>query len=200
MKMKILAAGACVVSAAAGAVGGYFVARRKLEAEYAEIALVEIEEARVFYKRDDDATPEGALAKRRPGGTLSDRDKELAAASREVGPPVAVLEKVLSGLKYGTPTVDGAKKPYVIAKDIFMNGETGYPNITLTYYADEVLADETDTPIEDVEMTIGSKNLTRFGQKSEDPRVVYIRNDRLQVDYEVVLDDGSYAAAVGLEE
>lgn len=201
MNKTILAVGACIVSAAAGAVGGYFFAKRQLEEEYARIAREEIEEARVFYKKDEDATPEGALAKRRPGETLTTLDKEIAEKGRDEdpGPDMATLNKVLSGLKYGTPTVNGAKKPYVIAKDVFMNSEVGYPNVTLTYYSDEVLADETDTPVEDVEMTVGSKNLTRFGQQSDDPRVVYIRNDRLQVDYEVLLDDGSYAAAVGLD-
>ena len=201
MKTKILAVGACIVSAAVGAVGGYFLARRKLEAEYAEIARTEIEEARVFYKKDEDSTPEGALAKRRPGSNLSDMDRQVAEEGREDGPATGVLNRVLTGLKYGAPTVGGPKQPYVIAQDIFMNGEVGYPNITLTYFAgDEILVDEADEPIEDVEMTVGSINLTYFGRDSGDERVVYVRNDRLQIDYEVCLDDGKYSATVGLEE
>lgn len=195
----ILAVGACIVSAAAGAVGGYFFAKRQLEKEYAEIARQEIEEARVFYKKDDDSTPEGALAKRRPGMHLDKTGLEDVHPEQIQGPPTDVLKKVLDGLKYGTPSEGGPKAPYVIAQDVFLNSEVGYPQVTLTYYADEVLADETDSPIEDIEMTVGIKNLTRFGQQSDDPRAVYIRNDRLQADYEVVLDDGTYAAVVGLD-
>jgi hypothetical protein len=52
-------------------------------------------------------------------------------------------------------------------------------------------------PIPDVNATVGDGNLDRFGHRSKDPRVVYIRNEKLGIEYEVCKSDGSYAEEVG---
>ena len=83
--------------------------------------------------------------------------------------------------------------PYVIAPD-----EVGlyddYDEITLTYYADHILADDMDEIVEDVEEKVGYDALTHFGQYEED--CVYVRNDKRKVDYEIVLDERTYAEVV----
>jgi hypothetical protein len=92
--------------------------------------------------------------------------------------------------------------PYVItAEEFFTEGETN-EKICLAYYeGDETLADDAQDKIDDVEEKIGTANLLRFGHGSDDPNSVYIRNEKLECDFEVVREDGSYAKLVlGLDE
>ena len=71
--------------------------------------------------------------------------------------------------------------PYVISPDDF--GETGYETVSLTYYSDNVLADDYDEVVEDAELIIGNYALDRFGEYEED--IVHVRNDVNQTDYEI---------------
>ncbi len=87
--------------------------------------------------------------------------------------------------------------PYVINHDEFYVGEPDYQQSTLTYYdEDDVLTDERDQPINDTDGTVGDLNLTRFGHGSKDNKIVYIRSDRLGLDFEVVRSSGSYVKEV----
>jgi hypothetical protein len=77
-----------------------------------------------------------------------------------------------------------------------------YEKATVTYFShDDVLADERDARIDGIDEQFGLENLERFGHGSEDPNIVYIRNDKLQIDFEVVKSDGSFTAEVlGIDE
>jgi hypothetical protein len=88
--------------------------------------------------------------------------------------------------------------PYVIHRDEFDDEEKGYSHSTLTYYkGDDVLCDESDVPIYNAEK-IAAPLL--FGHGTNDPNVVYIRNERLEAEYEVMLDSGYYSVEVLGEE
>src|SRR5678809_1020985 len=82
MNMKMVAIGGTFFGALAGAVGGYLLAERRLEAKYARIAEDEISEARKYYKtllKDGELSdPTKLLPKRNSGGTLTEMDKSLA--------------------------------------------------------------------------------------------------------------------------
>ena len=81
------------------------------------------------------------------------------------------------------------EKPYVIEPDEF--GELDdYGTISLTYYADQYLADENDELVEDVDDIVGTESLTHFGEFEDDS--VFVRNDRLKCDYEILLDMRNY--------
>lgn len=85
--------------------------------------------------------------------------------------------------------------PYLITKDEMLNGQ----NIEreLTYYKeDDTLADEHDNVIEDADSLVGNENLQQFGRISGNPRIVFVRNDDLDVDFEINLSDGSYTREV----
>lgn len=87
--------------------------------------------------------------------------------------------------------------PHVITKDEFDNNDTDYDQATLTYYdGDDVLADQQDSPVDNIEAVMGYENLLRFGHGSGDPRIVYIRNPKLELDFEVVHSDGKFAKEV----
>ena len=83
-------------------------------------------------------------------------------------------------------------KPYVISPDEFASNPPGYATMALEYYADGVLADGWGE-ILDVEKTIGEGATECFGDYVDD--IVYVRNEREQVDYEITKDPRTYAEA-----
>lgn len=89
--------------------------------------------------------------------------------------------------------------PYVIHVDEYMADEMGWDSqSTLTWYeGDEILCDSHDKPIYNHNEVVGE---LRFGHGSNDPNVVYIRNERLQAEYEVIRDSGSYEENVLSEQ
>lgn len=96
-----------------------------------------------------------------------------------------------TGRKKGSATVND--KPYVISPEEF--GElAGYGKISLTYYADGILTDENDEEVDDVDEIVGTESLEHFGEYEDDS--VFVRNDRLKCDYEILLDQRPYADAL----
>lgn len=86
-------------------------------------------------------------------------------------------------------------KPYVISVREY--SESDYRNSSLAYFAEDgVLIDEREQPIPDIDAVINEANLERFGHGSNDRRIVYVRNDKLEMDFEVVRSEGSYAKEV----
>lgn len=75
--------------------------------------------------------------------------------------------------------------PYTITPDQFVNEKRYYDKITLLYYENGVLTSEAEDYEEDIDSTIGQDSLNKFGEFEED--AVYVRNDRLSIDYEVLL-------------
>lgn len=88
--------------------------------------------------------------------------------------------------------------PYIIHKDEFYADEKDYSQLTLTYYAgDNIMVDDDESPIYNHERIVGP---LRFGHGSGDPKVFYVRNDRMKAEYEILEDQGLYSVEVlGLE-
>ena len=85
--------------------------------------------------------------------------------------------------------------PYVIHRKEFEDEDAGYGQSTLSYYqGDDVLCDEHDTPIYNAKDYVPMP--LEFGKGSGDPNVIYIRNPRLEAEYEILLDHGHYAVEV----
>ena len=81
-------------------------------------------------------------------------------------------------------------KPYIISPDEF--GELdGYEKITLIHYADGVLADDNDDLVENISEVVVEDYADHFGEYEDDS--VFVRNDRLKCDYEILLDLGNYS-------
>ncbi len=81
--------------------------------------------------------------------------------------------------------------PYVISRDEFAWGEETalFGKETLTYYPSlRALVDEDEESV-DILDVIGWENLNRFGDESGMSDVVFVRNPRLLMDYEVVRDE-----------
>ena len=84
-------------------------------------------------------------------------------------------------------------KPYVISPDEFGEFED-YERISLSYYTDQILADEDDEKVEDVDNVVGLESLAHFGEYEDDS--VFVRNDRLKCDYEILLDQRTYSDVI----
>jgi hypothetical protein len=87
------------------------------------------------------------------------------------------------------PYING---PYVISPEDFRCSPPGYNAQALDYFADGILADSWGVEM-DIEKTIGEDALDCFGEYADD--IVYVRNDRLKIDYEVTNDPRTYAEA-----
>jgi hypothetical protein len=93
--------------------------------------------------------------------------------------------------------VDSGDGPYVITLEQFTEECDHYDKSTIYYYEDDdTLTDEGEEVITDVAVTIGDDALDNFGCGSEDPEVVYVRNDTYGTDYEVIRLSKSYAETV----
>lgn len=78
--------------------------------------------------------------------------------------------------------------PYVITKEEFFENEPEHEQTSFTYFAgDDILVDERDQPLSNNEVIDGreGKNLERFGHGSGDKNVVYVRNEKIAMDFEV---------------
>lgn len=83
--------------------------------------------------------------------------------------------------------------PYVISPDEF-GGIEEYEKISLSYYADGILADDDDEAMENADEIVGLDSLTHFGEFEDDS--VFVRNDAMKCDYEILLDHRNYKDVV----
>lgn len=98
-------------------------------------------------------------------------------------------------------------KIYIIDFDEFTEGHsfhhndvlTEYEQLTLTYYAgDDTLLDDADEMVDDP-MSLVSNSLYNFGFLSGNDNVVYVRNERIGVDFEIIRVEGCYKEIAGIE-
>lgn len=185
-----------------GGATGYIVTKKLLDAKFETELHLQIQDVKDYYriirKQDEYASPE----------TVPTADVEVD------------YENVLEGLEYVETTanevvdaevkyeadfesdeeenvVRNPNEPYVISVKDFMEDRLEYDKVTLSYFEDDdVLCDEREEVIPNVDATVGSDALTRFGYLSEDSKIVYVRNERTKTDFEVLRDSGSYSEIV----
>lgn len=178
-----------------GVAVGSVVTWRYVEKKYERIAQEEIDSVKeVFSKRETDVTEDDEVIREKASNAKEKPNiVEYAAKLREQGytnysdvEPETKKEEANEESMY----ID---TPYVIQPE-----EVGefddYEIIGLTYYADQVLTDEDDKLVEDIEDTIGFDSLSRFGEYEDDS--VFVRNDRLKCDYEILLDQRKYSDVI----
>lgn len=157
---------------------------------------------------------EEALAALQSYRGVDEEDEALLAKTQarvivteETAAGVGISEEVVERNVFLDPTFDlevelqgrSTERPYVISHDEFFESEKDYENQVLTYFeADDTVVDEGDKALDDPDRLIGEGTLNRFGHGSRDKNVVYVRNDRLEMDFEIVRGSGSYLEALGL--
>lgn len=174
---------ACVTSFILGVVVGVVVTKKLSKDEY------EIIEAET-YTNDEADEP------------ISEEEEDNYAdiSVKERKETVSAYKNLVNDLNYG-PTKQNKEEgeseedidgPYVISPDDF--GEYwDYSNVSLHYYEDGVIADDFLNVMEedDIEDTIGNDAVNHFGQYEDD--AVYVRNDMLKTDYELLKEIGKFS-------
>lgn len=215
---KLLGVG--VVSAAAGAAVGYFVTKKVLDELY-ETRLAEevqtsidflIQQGVSLEKVDvvvdvedlaDDEVPEPELEEKEVAGerVFGDAYKSdlSAVADAALKNQQVRYDKVLTTEEYTEEDKSEFPDPpeedpeiSVISKDIFLENATEWPQSTLTYFSDAGVLDDMGEFVAD-HVTLIGQGPYPFGFMSEDPEVVYIRNKRLEQEFEVLKDEGKAA-------
>lgn len=138
----------------------------------------------------------GAEAAEEDGASEPEVSVEIEAETVNVTQNIFEQQKSHSELSPEEKEARSPQVPYIIDYEEYMSSESDYQQTHLTYYeGDDVLTDDTDEPIPELERTVGRENL-RFGHASGDVGTVFIRNDRLERDFEVTRSDGSFAHEV----
>lgn len=202
--MGLVFFGSCVGLAGGLIIGGFW-ADRRLRLKYEELAEEEISLMREHYQSKL-MVAEGKPALSTVVNNLGYVPPPEEPVTFEPATPEGVADAVKKNVFVDAEVEDewdmateiaarAPEQPYVIHVD--ERHETEYDESTLTYYAgDDVLCDEQDKVIDNRELIVGDGNLDKFGHGSNDPNVVYIRNDQLCVEVEVVKSDNSYAEEV----
>lgn len=94
--------------------------------------------------------------------------------------------------RYIPPKIDRSK-PYVISDEEFSTECQHFDKVTLYYYSfDDTLCDEHEEIIDDLDNTVGWDCFPVL----ETQTTVWVRNEKISVDYEICLVRGSYAEVI----
>lgn len=92
------------------------------------------------------------------------------------------------------PKIQYIPEPYAIPGEEF-GLDDDFDTVSLTLYSDDILADDDDEIVEDVEEKVGAEFREYFGKY--DDEVVWIRNEKLKVEYEICKDQSTYEEVAG---
>lgn len=173
-----------------GAVVGSVITWQYTKGKYEQIAQEEIDSVKeVFSKRDTDTEIKAKNSEFRPAKVEKMTEKpNILEYAEKLKKENYTNYSGMGNRKEEQTSME--EKPYVISPEEFGEFEE-YEKISFSYYADQVLADENDELIEDVEDIIGIESLTHFGEY--EPDSVFVRNDRLKCDYEILMDQRTYS-------
>lgn len=191
---------------------GYRIAKARTRAEALAQAEAEIETMRRHYQAKVVAAEEkpsrdevARIVEERGYSTAADlSERPLPAPVPIMTTPVEAPAVVYDGGKdknagWNFPKeleARSAGMPYVIHQDEFNDDVNGYSQVTYTYYAqDDILIDENDSQPINIDEIVGQTNL-KFGHGTDDIDVVYVRNDKLQIEMEICRSSGSYEEEV----
>ena len=180
---------------AAGAAVGSLVTWRYFKSKY-EVVEDEIEEKTEEEEAEDESEekdPEVLESKSNYG--KKPPLKEYVKMVEDNGyVPKTHMEEVEEEITNGELGDKDVYEPFIIRPDEY--GELhAYETLSLNYYADGVLTDELDNPIEDVESLVPADFADHFGEYEDD--VVHVRNDNLECDYEILRDLRKFTDVVG---
>jgi hypothetical protein len=97
---------------------------------------------------------------------------------------------------FDTPRDDPPEEPYVIDVDSYSNEKDDFAKESLFFYEDDdTLSDDNEDIVDDIRAVVGDQALTLLGEDGSD-EVVYVRNEKLRVDYEIILLHKSYKVEV----
>lgn len=206
MNQSVKMAGIAVVGAGIGFAVGFKVAERRLGAEFDKRLEEETREMREFYSsvKQKYETPEEAVAalipeKKEPEdprvpNSRTQYNKIVKETYVDIpDPSEAEIEKAEQARNVFDDKARNPDVPYLISQEEFMANDPGYEQATLTYYEKGgVLTDQRDDVIDNPKDVLVPDFATRFGYESSDDNTVHVRNEKLQMDFEVCRSERSY--------
>ena len=105
----------------------------------------------------------------------------------------------LDQLIYGKTRQGTHDSPYMITREEMEEEELAYLKTTMTFYeGDSALVDDDDTVIENPEFMVGKVTLDvlKVATTEAEPNTLFVRNDRLQTDFEILITHESYSKDV----
>ena len=177
----------------AGAGLGAIVSWQFLKNKYEQIANEEIASVKEAYNKKDnisaDESEEDEFQEKYYEKTADGKLVETTLPSEEeVNEYKKIVSNYTSNENEKKGVTDMPRGPYVIKPEEF--GNMDYDLVSLEYYADKVLVDEDDHPIQDIEYMVGEDSLEHFGEYEDD--AVYVRNDLIKTDFEILLVESRY--------
>ena len=169
-----------------GSAAGSAITWKIVKTKYEQIAQEEIDSVKeVFARRLDEYNDGNAPVEDEP---------ELTEEEIEKAEYVTIIDNYnnvsnQNEEKGGSATMNVGSAPYVITPEEFDELDE-YDTSSLTYYDDGVLTDEYDEIVENIDDIVGIDSLQHFGEYEDDS--VFVRNDRLKCDYEILLDHRRY--------
>jgi hypothetical protein len=137
-------------------------------------------------------TDEKTLKKKKKMGPVTDYNSLSKKPLKEVAKEHHILEEATEE----TVSNQDQTVPYVITLEEYAI-QNGQEKVVLTYYEkDDIVCDESEKVVSDTDKLIGSDGLLKFGQWSGDPDSVYIRNLKMNIDFEVVRLKKSYTEEI----
>ena len=190
-----------------GASTTYFFTKKSLERKYKAIADEEIQSVREHFKLMRKEPPYD-----NPQTALEAYTERVRELDYMVENGVEAYEE--EATKYETHNVFDTEveidvtleprsheKPYLLTVQEFMADGDDYDKLTVTYFEeDDTLVDDRDEVVPD-KSVVGDGTFERFGHGSGSPDIVYVRNEQIQTDFEIIRDKQSYHEMIlGIED
>lgn len=189
---KLYIFGAFVGGAAVGATASWLLLKTKYE-QYAQEEIDSVKE--IYSKKAETVSEPDPIEDEELEKEIEQmaKDKMEEIINKEGYTGYSDIKK--SSVVKKAEVKDDVEKPYVISPDEFDELDD-YNTISLTYYADKQVVDDVrEVVIENVDEIIGLANLETFGDYEDDS--VFVRNDKLKTDYEILLDERTWAEVSG---
>jgi hypothetical protein len=165
--------------------------------KYEEMVQDEVEELRAHMKEND------SKSIRKPSEDSRESVKEYVEelTLEQYDESLENAKKIINYSKYSTANdeviTDECRPPFVVTPEDFAS-LPGYDTDTFYYHQDDIISNCDNEMVDDIELTFGMsiiKIKEQFGVYEDD--AVYIRNERLKTDYEILRDESDYVKRNG---
>ena len=181
----------CIFAFTAGGAIGAFVAHKLLDEKYERIAQEKIKSIKEAYTVQRSEDTENEVEETSIADEIDEHQIIIQDyISKDPSQPVAQYTDYTNMTTKPVEFVDD-DEPYVI--DPIQAGDDDYEIMTYTLFGDGVLADEMNMPVEDITGTVGADYADHFNDDECDDDAIYIRNDRLKTDFEILREGRTYA-------
>lgn len=201
IKSVIIFVGGLVV----GGLSGFIYAKKVLDKKYDEVVSKELQALKEKYEKtseviisertltpdevaeivtDENVTVEDAKSALREYGNMDEEDADDYFEEED-----DYVCHIYQMKEYEKPVMHD--KPYLIPEDVF-GDDRSYEQFFFTMYADGVITDLKDQPVENVDELFGAENLRHFGDPEygydSNPDYIYIRSDDWMDEYEIAYE------------